>query len=212
MAGNSRSTDEPDFVPLLNVLQDVRGRRSVDDTEARDIIREAHCLGDLDLRIRRPNGSFEVLSPRAGVWEDNPWQGETWRQMFDRGIINAEYSVPGSRRRANPSEPCRVYVTRESLDRFFGVDEPSPYSKQPDDPVPSTSETVSAEKKAKRHHRPAREVVEAALQKLYPDGVPSPIDLIDDKLVSAVLNQLKAEEKPPASKTTILRAAGRRLD
>jgi hypothetical protein len=112
--------DEPDYVPLLDVLQEVRRRRSVDDRTAQDVIREAHCLGDIELRIRRPAGSFEDLG--RGVWQMDPWHGETWRQLFDRGVIQAEFRVRRSRRRVGALEPCRIYGTRKSLDHFLGVE------------------------------------------------------------------------------------------
>jgi hypothetical protein len=117
--------NESDYVPLLDVLQAVKQRHSVDDRRAQDIIRDAHRLGDLDLKIRRPNGSVEDLS-RRDTWEENPWQGETWRQHFDHGIINAEYPVRWSHRRVNPSEPCHIYGVRENLDRFLGADSVAP--------------------------------------------------------------------------------------
>jgi hypothetical protein len=119
--------DEPDYVPLLDVLQEVRRRRSVDDRAAQDVIREAHCLGDIELRIRRPAGSFEDLG--RGVWQMDPWHGETWRQLFDRGVIQAEFRVRRSRRRVGALEPCRIYGTRKSLDRFLGI--PQPMAKSP---------------------------------------------------------------------------------
>jgi hypothetical protein len=122
--------NESDYVPLLDVLREVKQRRSVDDRRGQDIIRDAHRVGDLDLKIRRPNGSFEDLSRRDDVWGDDPWFGETWRQLFEHGIINAEYRVRWSHRRVRSSEPCRIYGVRENLDRFLGVERPRAGAKE----------------------------------------------------------------------------------
>jgi hypothetical protein len=104
------------LVPLPDVPQEVKHRRAVDDRTAQDLVREAFRLGELKFIIRRPDGSFEALSPRSVLWD------EGWRRMFDDGIIDAPYRMPGSRRRGLPwSEPCcRVYVTRKSLNAFPG--------------------------------------------------------------------------------------------
>jgi hypothetical protein len=202
------------------VSQEVRRRRSVDDRIAQDIIRDAHRLGDLDLKIRWLDGSFGDLSRGDEVWGDDPWLGETWRRMFDHGIIEVERRVRRSLRRVGPSRPCRVYVTRESRDRFLGVGEsqpvqdaaidPSPSGKQPDnptvaDPALAAPETAAVERRTK----PDRKRAEDAIRALYPDGVPPQSKLKNKQLCAEVLNQLGP---PPVSDTTILRAAGRRID
>lgn len=49
-----------------------------------------------------------------------------------------------------------------------------------------------------------------AIAKLYPSGVPPQAVLPNDKLVTEVLKQMKADGLPAVEKTTVLRASGRR--
>jgi hypothetical protein len=111
MAGRLNSTTA--LVPLLDALQEVMQRRSVDDGTARDLICEAHLLGNLQFVISRPDGSLEHLGPRQYLLSSDD-------EAFDTGIIRGvPYPVKG--RRGMPgSEPCRVYVIRASLAAFLG--------------------------------------------------------------------------------------------
>ena len=61
----------------------------------------------------------------------------------------------------------------------------------------------------KTRARPSRESAAAAIRLLYPDGVPSQIDLPNAKLLRAVGDELKKSGKHPSDET-ILRAAKRR--
>jgi hypothetical protein len=199
--------DDPDYVPLLDVLQKVKQRRSVDDRAAQDFIRDAHCLGDLDLKIRRPNGSFEDLG--RGVWQMDPWHGETWRQLFDRGIIQAEFRVRRSRRRVGGLEPCRIYGTRKSLNNFLGVS--SAEGGQAPQAIAITKAAVK-----KTGTRSKRERAEFAIKALWPNGPPLRAEMLDGPLCRQVIDWLKADCKKrglpfvPIGDSTILRAAGRK--
>jgi hypothetical protein len=130
MAEKSRSTN--DLVPLLKALQEVQQRHSVDARTARDLIRYACLRGEFVLIIRRPDGSFEHLGPRSGVWEDSPFTGDArWRQMFNDGMIQWDYWAPGSRRRVQASELCPGFFTRASLSAFLGPEARSHSSAKP---------------------------------------------------------------------------------
>jgi hypothetical protein len=119
-AAKPRSTTAP--VALLAALQEVKQRFAVDDRTARGIILEAHRFGDLKFVINRPDGSAEEFGPRRAVLGD---------EAFDTGVIDVPYRMPRSHRRGLPwSEPCRVFVTRESLAHFLSGDEPSPSGKR----------------------------------------------------------------------------------
>jgi hypothetical protein len=111
--------DEPDYVSLKDVLKRVQTQRSVAVEAAQDIIRRAHQIGDLELRIRHPGGSFGYL--RDDVWGVDPYHGETWRMLFDEGVIEVE--IPQGRRRAGPFETCRIYGIRKNLESFLGIPE-----------------------------------------------------------------------------------------
>jgi hypothetical protein len=60
--------------------------------------------------------------------------------------------------------------------------------------------------------RPAQDRASEAIATLYPTGIPSQADLPNDRLLNAVLAQLKATEKAPVDKTSVLRASGRRRE
>jgi hypothetical protein len=107
------------YIRLPDMLAEVRKHRAVETEIAQDMIVEAHRLGDLDLKIRWPDGSIENL--RRDVWECNPWH---WRQIFG-GIIEVERK-PRRMRRVGLMEPCRIYGTRQSLDKFLGVSASKP--------------------------------------------------------------------------------------
>ncbi|MGY8682389.1 hypothetical protein Q2941_32125 [Bradyrhizobium sp. UFLA05-153] len=73
---------------------------------------------------------------------------------------------------------------------------------------PTASPTV---RPAKRHRgRPQREAAEIAIKTLWPDGVPPPRELPNDRLVDRVITWLKQYGLPMSGRDTILRAAGRR--
>jgi hypothetical protein len=108
--------DEPDYVSLKDVLKRVQTQRSVAVEAAQDIIRRAHQIGDLELRIRHPGGSFDDL--RDDVWGVDPYHGETWRMLFDEGVIEVEVSQ--GRRRVGPFETCRFTGFAKTWKAFWG--------------------------------------------------------------------------------------------
>jgi hypothetical protein len=114
--------DQRDRIPLPDVPAEVCMHRAVDTEAAQDSIVEAHQLGELDLKIRRPDGSIEDLS--RDIWQPNPWTGATGRELFSNGgIVRAERPRRGMRR-VGPEELCRAFATRGELDRFLGIEAP----------------------------------------------------------------------------------------
>ena len=89
---------------------------------AREIFKNAHQLGDLDVRKRRPDGS---VIDRLHFHEiiGDPWGNpDPWKSIFETGQIDApRRSRRGAlrRRRAQPLERCRIVVTRDSLKEFM---------------------------------------------------------------------------------------------
>jgi hypothetical protein len=143
-ASKPHSTGKPKLVWLPDAFQEVRRRvetsfpnatREAIDRHAEDWIRDAHLQGKLDLVFQRPDGSFGILTPHSGVWEDDPFIGSAlWRQMISRdGIVKVPYPVPGSRRRVPHEQPCRVHATRKSLDALLAPDAPDSSARPPSD-------------------------------------------------------------------------------
>src|SRR6516164_1630860 len=106
----------PDFVPLPQVVSEIETTRKCDTATARQIVIDAHQLGDLDLRLRRPDGSTDTQLDR------NSWTSPWWSPdlLFENGgLIDAEMRPrPGSLRRVQPMERCRIVIPRERLDQF----------------------------------------------------------------------------------------------
>ena len=106
----------PVFVPLPQAASEIQTIRNCDTATARQIIKDAHELGDLDLRLRRPDGSTDTPFDR------NNWSSPWWSSdlLFENGgLIDAEMRPrPGSLRRVQPMERCRIVAPRESLDRL----------------------------------------------------------------------------------------------
>jgi hypothetical protein len=111
----------PDFVPLPQVVSEIETTRKCDTATARQIVIDAHQLGDLDLRLRRPDGSTDTPLDR------NNWSSPWWSPdlLFDNGgLIDAPArprrgSTRRSMRRVQPDERCRIVVPRENLDVFL---------------------------------------------------------------------------------------------
>jgi hypothetical protein len=105
----------PDFVPLP---------QACDTAAARQIIKDAHQLGDLDLRLRRPDGSTDDQLDR-NFWNAAPWGGPDPDLVFENGgKIEAPArprrgSMRRSMRRVPPMERCRIVVPRDNLDAFL---------------------------------------------------------------------------------------------
>jgi hypothetical protein len=107
-------------VPLLQAVEEICARGNVDPNGAQQIIRDRHQLGDLDLRLRRPDGSVTDLPDRS-IWDPSPWgDPDDWKSLFIKGEIEAERRPrPNSLRRVQRLERCRIVVTRASLKRFL---------------------------------------------------------------------------------------------
>jgi hypothetical protein len=122
--------DRFEYVPLPQAVDKIRTIRKCDVDVARQIVKEAHQLGDLDLRVRRPDGSIYDQLDRA-IWNASPWSDPNL--IFENGgIINAEaprppryLHRPRSLRRVQPTERCRVVATCKSLDAFLKTNRPS---------------------------------------------------------------------------------------
>jgi len=81
---------------------------------------DAHQIGDLDLRLRRPDGSTDGQLDR-NIWND-PWNNQDL--LFESGLIDAQArprrgSMRRSLRRVQPNERRRAVVPRENLDAFL---------------------------------------------------------------------------------------------
>lgn len=107
----------PDFVPLPQAVSEIQTSRKCDAATARQIVKDAHQLGDLDLRLRRPDGSTDDQLDR-NFWNASPWSDPDL--IFETGIVDAEvrHMPAGSLRRVRPTERCRVVIPRENLDAF----------------------------------------------------------------------------------------------
>jgi len=66
------------------------------------------------------------------------------------------------------------------------------------------------ETKRKKRETPKLDAARAALQTLFPEGIPPRHVLLDDQLVDRVSNYLKKNKLPHVSRDTILRAAKRK--
>jgi hypothetical protein len=117
------------YVPLLDLLKEVQERWSLDTKAAQNRIRDAHILGDLVLKIRHPDGWVK------GLDRHQVWNVAFWRQLFDEGIIPAQWQVPRSRRIT--WERSRILGIRQNLDMFLGVPalSPKPPTTQPAKPT-----------------------------------------------------------------------------
>ena len=109
-----------DFVPLLQAASEIQTIRNCDTATARQIVKDAHELSDLDLRLRRPDGSTDEPFDR------NNWSSPWWSSdlLFENGgLIDAPArprrgSIRRAMRRVQPMERCRIVVSRESLDQL----------------------------------------------------------------------------------------------
>jgi hypothetical protein len=136
------------YVSLAQAVVDIQARLNLDVEAAQKKIINAHELGDLDLRLRRPDdppdGPFNEKLSRS-VWRDlDPWDpNESRRLLFEKSEIDAEQIARRvgwrSRRRAVPTERCRIYVARESLDQLEPPEGPEPTKQaEPLKPAPES--------------------------------------------------------------------------
>jgi hypothetical protein len=130
------------YVSLAEAAAEIRERLNLDAEAAQQKIIDAHELGDLDLRLRRPDdppdGPFNEKLSRS-VWRDlDPWNPNESRQLlFEKSEIDAEQIARRvgwrSRRRAVPTERCHIYVARESLDQLEPPAEGGPTAGRPEE-------------------------------------------------------------------------------
>ena len=105
----------PVFVALPQAVSEIQTITAT----VRQIVKDAHQLGDLDLRLRRPDGSTDTQLDR-NIWND-PLNNQDL--LFENGLIDAPArprrgSIRRSMRRVPPMERCRIVVPRESLDQL----------------------------------------------------------------------------------------------
>ncbi|MFZ2081641.1 MAG: hypothetical protein WAV38_34330, partial [Xanthobacteraceae bacterium] len=113
-----------EYVFLLDAVEEIRARRSVDLDAVRQIFKDAHELGDVDVRLRRPDGSvIDKLLFREIKVDPRGNPADPWEDIFKTGQILAAIrprALRWSRRRVQLiEERCRIVVTRESLDAFL---------------------------------------------------------------------------------------------
>jgi len=110
----------PVFVALPQAVSEIQTITAT----VRQIVKDAHQLGDLDLRLRRPDGSTDTQLDR-NIWND-PLNNQDL--LFENGLIDAPArprrgSIRRSMRRVPPMERCRIVVPRENLDAFLKASE-----------------------------------------------------------------------------------------
>jgi len=107
---------QDECVPLLAVIEAIRMRHGGDLKAVYKLILEAHRFGDLDLRMRRHDGSVTDRLIRYRIVAD-PWgnPGDPWEVIFRTGLI----------------EGRRIVGTRASLESFLKT-------------MPATTEIVEA--------------------------------------------------------------------
>ena len=111
----------PRLVPLPQAVSEIQASHKCDAGAARQVVKDAHQLGDLDLRLRRPDGSTDTPLDR-NIWND-PWND--LNLLFENGLIDAPARPqPGSMRRVQPMEQCRIVVSRDNLDAFLKMSAP----------------------------------------------------------------------------------------
>jgi hypothetical protein len=108
------------WISLPAAVEEIRVRCDGDLVKARQTIMDADEIGDLDVRLRCPDGSTNrlrdvIANLDAGIWEE----------LFRTGLLNAPPRRPRwkvqdrrSMRRVQPTERCRIVVMRASLDQF----------------------------------------------------------------------------------------------
>ena len=101
----------PDFVPLPQAVSEIQTSRKCDGAAARQIVKDAHQLGDLDLRLRRPDGSTDTQLDR-NIWND-PLNNQDL--LFENGLIDAPArprrgSIRRSMRRVPPMATAAIGV------------------------------------------------------------------------------------------------------
>jgi len=111
----------PDFVPLPQAVSEIQVSYKCDAAAARQIAKDAQQVGDLDLRLRRPDGSTDAQLDRY-FWAGSPYFDPDL--VFENGLIDAPARrKPGSMRRVTPDERCRIVMPRENLDAFLKAGE-----------------------------------------------------------------------------------------
>jgi hypothetical protein len=107
---------------LIRAVAEICTRCSVDAVIAQDLLVDAHELGDITLRFRRPDGSFGVVDRNLRAMLLNPWGSpDEWRQIFDLGEILVPRARPrGAGPRVMPADRCRIFLAQSELDELIG--------------------------------------------------------------------------------------------
>jgi hypothetical protein len=112
-----------EWVPLLDAVEAIQMRHDGDLAKARQIVKDADRVGNLEVRLLRPDDSTDQLRDViANLW-DNPdlWEGLFRTGLFDAPARATRWRIQDRRsmRRVRPDERCRVVVTRVSLEKFM---------------------------------------------------------------------------------------------
>jgi hypothetical protein len=114
---------QDECVSLLHAVEEIQARHDGNLDVAHRVIIEAHELGDLDLRLQRPDGSITDRLCEVIANLDN---SVLWDELFRTGLLNVSARPPRwkiqdrrARRRVQPNERCRIVVTRASLEKFL---------------------------------------------------------------------------------------------
>ena len=107
-------------MPLPQAVSEIQASRKCDTATVRQAVKDAHQLGDLDLRLRRSDGSTDDQLDR-NFWIAAPWGGPDPDLVFENGGQIEAPARPrrGSMRRVPPMERCRIVVPRDNLDAFL---------------------------------------------------------------------------------------------
>ena len=178
---------DADVVFLGRALQQIAVKREGACT-APDLIADLLGVlqsGALASVTRDHDGSRLRVPPRAWDGQEGLKRLTTLRisdeDMFRVGMpANSTVAI-------SPNRILDLYVYRDALEHYLNLGSPKPGLAKP------------VEARAKR-----------ALKELFSDGIPDQTDVSDAELNKRVADYMTANGQRPASKTTILRAAGRR--
>ena len=115
--------ERDECVSLLHAVEEIQARHGGNLDVVHRIIIKAYELGDLDLRLQRPDGSITDRLCDVIANLDNP---VLWDELFQIGLLNVSARPPQWRiqdrramRRVQPDERSRIVVIRDSLKEFM---------------------------------------------------------------------------------------------